>query len=202
MSTVERVGVIPRSLAVNLDLLGHGFTPLHNPASLNQIESAITFVARDQVEQDPQRKQIIPYGVVTREELVFAMERLTGGGERRLWGKVSLGVGGHINPGDSSPDGSIRTAFERELHEELIIRGIQSVFPCGFLNDDSQPVGSVHLGVVYLVKLTPHGCAEVREADALRGGFVACADLDPLQERMESWSAFVLQALRGGLIAL
>ncbi|MEG1686418.1 MAG: hypothetical protein RR276_00900, partial [Angelakisella sp.] len=56
------------------------------------------FIPRPEAENDPTRKQIIPYVVLCRGSEVFATRRLNKGGEARLHGLLSLGIGGHINP--------------------------------------------------------------------------------------------------------
>jgi predicted NUDIX family phosphoesterase len=202
MEQVERVGVIPRSLADDLGLLGHGFRPLEPTHDIQAIEDAIVFIDRPLAEIDPSQKQIIPYAVVCRGSEVFTVERLTGGGEARLHGKVSIGIGGHINPPDGDGvDSLIRVTFQRELTEELRMSPIESARVCGFINDDSQPVGQVHLGVVFRVDLALDGEASVREEDALQGGFMRWRRLEPLRPRMETWSAFVLDAHENGQLA-
>jgi predicted NUDIX family phosphoesterase len=233
MRNVEQVGFITRRKAAELGLLGHGFRPLEGSGPLHHIECAMRFADRPAAESDPSRKQIIPYAVVLRGDQVFAAERLTGGGESRLHGKLSIGIGGHVNPideraangveaiphrhpidsgpsahpptasvswgrGDASDatvaDGLIMETLRRELDEELITEGIESIRLCGTINDDEEPVGKVHLGVVFAVELAPSGQARVREVEALRGGFRRWDELLPLRDRLETWSAFVFDA--------
>ena len=61
-----------------------------------------SFLPRPEAEQDPGYRQIIPYVLLCRGEKVFATRRLNKGGEARLHGKVSVGIGGHINPVDET----------------------------------------------------------------------------------------------------
>lgn len=200
MSKVEQVGVIPRSTALGLELLSHGFTPLRRGAVLAQIEESIRFIDRPDAEEDPCFKQIIPYGMLCLDDSVFLMQRLTGGGEKRLHGKFSLGVGGHMNPIDTGGLALIETTMRRELDEELFTDGDLQFTPCGFINDDSTPVGSVHLGVVYRVDLVEGGSARVRETDSLRGGFESWKQVAAYSERMETWSSFLVEANEAGLL--
>jgi predicted NUDIX family phosphoesterase len=199
MDAVERVGVVSRALAETLGLLAHGFSRLRDPDTLDRLEAELTFIDRPIAEDDPSKKQIIPYGILTREDRPFLMERLGGSGETRLHGKLSLGVGGHINPVDA--DGTVlATTMARELHEELSVLGEVVQRPIGFINDDTQPVGRVHLGVVFELTLAPGGNADVRETETLRGQFRPWSELPPLRSRMESWSSFLLDAFRQGLL--
>ena len=66
------------------------------------------FVERRWAEHDSSFKQVIPYTVVTHGDEVLLLKRLEQGGEARLHGKLSIGVGGHINPvdGDGNGDGN------------------------------------------------------------------------------------------------
>ena len=196
MTTPEQVGVIPRQLANELGLLGYGFSPLRDADQIQRIEASITFADRPAAERDPTQKQIIPYGVVEQGEKVFLMERLTGGGEERLHGKLSLGVGGHINPIDTAGESLIHATMLRELEEELDIVGVDEITPYGFINDDSVAVGRVHLGVVYRIRVGANGTAQVRETDALRGGFRLWSEIQGRSAQMETWSTFVIDAFQ------
>jgi hypothetical protein len=49
---------------------------------------------------------------------LFWMDRLAGGSDKRLHGRASFGVGGHISPND----GGIRAALAREWAEPLTVR--------------------------------------------------------------------------------
>ena len=63
------------------------------------------------------------------------------------------------------------------------------------LNDDSNPVGRVHLGVVHLFELESKE-AQARE-DALSDlQFISAEDLKgPLYDNLESWSRFCIDAV-------
>jgi len=155
------------------------------------------FAEREAAESDPSLKQIIPYAVVTCGSQVFLFERRPKGGEARLHGRVSLGVGGHVNPQDA-PDGlmdqAVENACERELHEELAVESAYQKQVLGVLNDDSDPVGQVHFGIVYAVKTeTPQ--VEIRENECMEGGFVGVGEVSSYRERMESWSRILLETL-------
>lgn len=198
MSEIEQVGVITRAQADGLGLLTHGFQPLGDSSRIGQIEGWVQFMDRPLAEDDPSHKQIIPYGVVVQAGRVFLMERLSGGGEARLHGKLSLGVGGHVNPIDGHAGEWVHTTMVRELEEELHAAGVRSLEPIGFINDDTSPVGSVHLGVVYRIELEDAGSAWIRETDTLRGGFEQWDAALSHRERMETWSAFILDAFDQG----
>jgi predicted NUDIX family phosphoesterase len=160
------------------------------------------FVERDYAERTPTLKQVIPYTVVARGSEVLLMRRLSGSGETRLRDKLSIGVGGHINPEDA-PAGAgdrdpIAAATRREIDEELVLEGTGDVRVLGILNDDSNPVGAVHVGWVQVLELEPGGEARIREEDVLEGRFVSRDELLTLQARganLETWSALLVESL-------
>ena len=108
------------------------------------------FMDRPAAEEDPSYKQIIPYVVLTQKGRVFSTRRLNKGGESRLHGKLSIGIGGHINPVDETDRRSVlMKGLERELDEEVYIQRRGQLVPRGFINDDGNGVGAVHLGLCF-----------------------------------------------------
>ena len=95
------------------------------------------FVRRGDAEDDPTHKQVIPYLVLRDGERWFLMRRTRGGGDARLHDLGSIGVGGHLNPGDVDVEGGLR----REWREELVADFVPAFEPLGLLNDDTTPVG-------------------------------------------------------------
>lgn len=158
------------------------------------------FVPRPAAEEDPSLKQIIPYGLLVCGDQVFLLQRTRKGGEARLHERVSLGVGGHINRPDataSTLDGILEKAFLRELEEEVILETGFRHASVGVVNDDSTPVGRVHLGVVYRVDLDEPR-VRVREEEALKGRFVSVRELGNHRTAMESWSWLIARQLWPG----
>ena len=101
-------------------------------------------------------------------------------------------MGGHINPIDTGngrvgPEAYF-AAVTRELEEELIIGSHRTTRIIALLNDDSNPVGQVHLGVVHLVDLE-NTDVQSRE-DALTDlAFTPLAILrGEMFDRLETWS--------------
>jgi predicted NUDIX family phosphoesterase len=189
---VKRYDLFERRFPHGLELLDAG----EMSAVDERIRQHGFFVERRHAELDSSFKQVIPYCVVVRGGEVFVMRRLEGGGEARLHGKRSVGVGGHINPVDGmgAGDDVVAEGLRREVEEELHVDGPWEVRTVGLLNDDSTDVGSVHVGLVGVV--TTEADVRVRETDALEGGFVGVAELRRLlaEERasFETWSALVL----------
>lgn len=151
------------------------------------------FIPRPEAEMDPSHKQIIPYVVLCRGDEVFATRRLKKGGEARLHGLISLGVGGHINP-EADGDGSdvLFRGMNREIDEEVDITTKGELIPRGMINDDGNEVGRVHLGLFFTMEVS--GQVSVRETEKLEGFWIPKKDLVSLMEEMETWSQLVVKA--------
>ena len=151
------------------------------------------FLPRHEAEADPSYKQIIPYVTLRRGDEVFATRRLNKGGESRLHGLMSLGVGGHINPADDRRDEALMNGLRREVDEEVAVCRALSLTPRGVINDDTNEVGSVHLG--FFFTLDVEGEVTVRETEKLSGEWLRLGELCSLKDQMETWSQLVLEAL-------
>jgi predicted NUDIX family phosphoesterase len=144
------------------------------------------------VEVDRAWKQVIPYLVLRDGPRYFLMRRTKAGGDARLHDLLSIGVGGHLNPGDGDLAGGLR----REWREE-VRAGFEPDFELiGLLNDDTTDVGSVHLGAVYVADARGRP-VEIRETDKLAGAFAEPAAVAAVVDRMETWSALVFEHLEG-----
>lgn len=160
-------------------------------AMLDIIINEHEFIDRPAAEEDPSYKQIIPYVVLTRKGLVFATRRLNKGGESRLHGKVSIGIGGHINPVDETDRRSVlMKGLERELDEEVYIQRRGELVPQGFINDDGNGVGAVHLGLCFSMEV--EGEVLVKETEKLSGGWMSLQELRGEFDNMETWSQIAL----------
>ena len=150
------------------------------------------FMRRADAEQDATHKQVIPYLVLRDGERWFLMQRTKAGGDARLHDRWSIGVGGHLNPGDGDVAGGLR----REWAEELVA-DFDPVFEAvGLLNDDTTAVGAVHLGVVYVADAAGRPVS-IRETDKLTGAFATTVETAAVRAAMETWSRLVFDALTG-----
>jgi predicted NUDIX family phosphoesterase len=155
------------------------------------------FMARAKVEDDPNYQQIIPYVVFRHGDLYLLTHRLRASSEKRLRKQYSLGVGGHINPGDLDAGDPIQDGLKREWEEEVIYDGRFDAQLIGLLNDESSPVSKVHLGVVFLVDGDTPNIA-IRETDKLAGELLTLKDMRIFYLGMESWSQMVYDRLASG----
>lgn len=158
------------------------------------------FMERRHAEIDSNFKQMIPYTLIVSGWEVLLLRRSKAGGDARLHDKLSIGVGGHINPCDAIPgEVDLLTACAlREIEEEIELTEEVRPRPVGIINDDSNPVGSVHFGVVHLARVESND-VRVRETELLEASFVT---LDELKEfaadptvNLETWSRLIAERI-------
>jgi predicted NUDIX family phosphoesterase len=191
----ERVLVVPRDrVPGGCDFIG--IRPA-TPRMLEELREVVarhgSYLDRPLAESDRAHKQLIPYVVVRDGDEVFLMHRTDAGGDPRLHGRASIGVGGHLNPVDDGADALI-AGLHREWEEELDADWDPVFELIGLLNDDSNPVGAVHLGVVFSVDAAGRP-VDVRERDKLVGGFADRETIAASGDRLETWSQLVAEAL-------
>lgn len=199
MGMDEQILVVPRA-----DLFWSG--PFRGVSSvgldeyLARVRQFGVFRRRGDVEDDPSLKQIIPYLVVQSSSRYMLFQRTQAGGEGRLHGLYSIGVGGHIAraDGDGVYDGDgaddvVAAGLRRELDEELIVDGPWTARLAGVLNDDENAVGQVHFGLVHVVDV-PSGRVAIRETDRLTGRLAGISEVRAVYAQMETWSQLVLDA--------
>jgi predicted NUDIX family phosphoesterase len=193
---MEQVLVVPRSL---FDQLGafQGFQPdtaHYLPSLLDPANNF--FMDRPLAEDDPTHKQLIPYSLFHHAGRLLCYTRGGKGGEKRLHAKKSVGIGGHINPVDQTQahlgEQTYHNGVEREIAEELRITGNYTQRVIGLINDDSNEVGQVHLGVVHWFDLESD--AVVSNEDAIQDlTFVPISELAERIDELETWSAICVR---------
>ena len=177
----EQVLVIPTQRLFDLNCYVQGCTKWV-PADLLHGELR----PRSTVETDFNFKQLIPYVVFRNGDTFFSYKRSTGQGEARLHGKYSIGIGGHIN------DENLFDACRREIHEEVILPSTLDNDLClvGLINDDTNAVGRVHLGVLFVLDAAG---IEPRENTMINAGYRSREELQTFP--LETWSQYALNAL-------
>jgi len=151
------------------------------------------FLPRATVETDPSLKQVIPYLVLRDGPDYFLMRRTRAGGDARLHDMWTIGIGGHVNPGDGDVQGGLR----REWSEEIVAAFTPPFTPVGLLNDDTNDVGAVHLGVVCVADTAGRPIA-IRETDKLAGAFASPSEVAAVRDDLETWSGLVFDFLERG----
>jgi predicted NUDIX family phosphoesterase len=199
----EQVLVVPRALLEEIGIFD-GIRTEGLEAAVGRLldPAAHFFMDRAAAEEDPSHKQIIPYCIFRCGDRILHYTRGKAGGESRLHAKISVGVGGHVNPvdmdgGKTGPD-AYHAAVTREIEEELDLPEEHEHRIIALLNDDSNPVGQVHLGIVHLIDLKSDAVSS-REDALLDLAFTPLDELNgPLMERLETWSQFCIQHLADG----
>jgi predicted NUDIX family phosphoesterase len=194
----EMVLVVRRSLLESLGIFqGLQFDVDRYLAPLLSRENNF-FSPRSTAETDPSLKQIIPYAILVSGGKVLRYKRGKKSGEQRLIAKGSIGIGGHMNDHDEQLFALDQEAYfagvQREIEEELIIeRPLQNRI-AALINDDSNEVGQVHLGVVHVLEL-PRPNAEKRESMILGIEFLTPDQLRAERDTLESWSQICVDNL-------
>jgi len=154
-----------------------------------------SFRSRAIIEEDPSFKQIIPYVVIQHQDQFLLARRTNRQTESRLHGKYSLGIGGHINDLEKpeAAEDVIQAGLERELNEEVELLGTRvSLRLAGIISDDSTPVGTVHLGLVFILQ-TDSPRFSIRETELMTAEWASIESLRQKFDLMESWSQIVFQ---------
>lgn len=150
------------------------------------------FLPRSIMEQDQGYKQIIPYLIFMYQGRYFVMQRKSTSSEQRLKSKFTLGIGGHIRQEDISDD-SIFNWAQREFHEEINYSGNVDIQVLGVVNDDSNDVGKVHLGLVLLLQ-GDTDCISIK-SELKSGELKTYQECSALFDSLESWSQLILPQL-------
>ncbi|PTI48089.1 NUDIX domain-containing protein [Staphylococcus succinus] len=198
----EMITVVPRTILFNNEKNQfNGFLDKNSAKGQEVFDtlSKYEIKRRGDMEEDPTYKQLISYCILENEhDEILVYERLSGGGESRLHGQSSIGVGGHMNDvlGAESINEVLRINAQRELEEEVGLpdHKSQNLTYIGFINDDTNEVGEVHLGVVFKIKVSSID-VEAKETDTLRIKWVDQSKIDNYDE-FETWSSLILEALQ------
>jgi predicted NUDIX family phosphoesterase len=193
----ERVLVVP---AAELDRLGRfqGFCgEAERYLGRLLVPELAQFRPRSEVEDDPGFKQIIPYVIFRSGDRVFCYTRGKSQGEGRLHRLRSLGVGGHVAEADAHGRATLdayELALRRELDEEVAIQSDGSIRRVGLINDDSNPVGQVHLGVVHLYELQ-RPAVTPREEGLAGAEFLTLGQIREVRSQFETWSQICIDQI-------
>jgi predicted NUDIX family phosphoesterase len=162
---------------------------------LKQIVQKGLFRKRSELEEEPSFKQVISYAVISNNNSFYLFKRSSGQTEKRLHNQYSLGVGGHMNPGHSeeSNEQYFINELKREFFEEVgLLNGcsIEEIEFIGVINDDTIPVGRVHIGLLYNIHMSDKHLV-VNETNRMTAEWVDKSDLGEFYDAMETWSKIV-----------
>jgi predicted NUDIX family phosphoesterase len=176
------------------------------PWSALELPQEYCFQPRVAVEEDEQWLQIIPY-VVLRNQQGRILAYARRGGDQRLLGRRSIGVGGHIEEGDQQEtllDTALNCA-RRELAEELVHseHALINAEPLGWIHERETAIGRVHVGLVLIADWPADEPPAPKPDEPLAAvGFRSPTDV-LADDRLERWShlAVLLMMASGKLAA-
>jgi len=170
-----------------------------------QILENYEFMVRGEAEENRAYKQPIPYSIVLNEKSeIFVYIRggaESAAGDTRLHEKLSIGVGGHLEREEEGLQNPLKDGLTRELEEEigLTVENITDIFPIGYINDDRNEVGEVHIGVSYVVK-TQNFSTTMKDGELAHGEFMSYEVLTQLAQsgkyNVETWTELLLPVLK------
>jgi predicted NUDIX family phosphoesterase len=185
------------------------FEPGVNEAWKYDILKTAHFIERWMAEQDNTILQLIPYIICVNKKGEVLRYQRKGGGEKRLEGKLSIGIGGHVNIEDLHGENdkpaweTVRAGATREVVEEL---GLGQSFvhenlrPLGTLyapSDDGgkkgrvgPAVGEVHLGIIYMLEITD--ASLMVDEGMIDPQFIDISSAQENYNKFEAWSQLVL----------
>ena len=174
--------------------LKDGFTAIEDTEDLEATLTAhLESRLRCEAELDPSFKQIIPYLILNHTPSGRTFATLRTGGDDRLIGQASLGLGGHMDEGEN-----FENCLFREVFEEVGLRPeeIKNLRLCGYIFSEASEVDSVHVGMVYRAE-TDKEALTCLEDGKLTGAWLTPHELIELncEGKLESWSRIVYDAL-------
>lgn len=178
-------------------------------ALLETIKDYGSYEYRYNAELDFDLRQVIPYVVLRNGNQYFVTERIQG--DERLVGKMSIAVGGHINPcdtmdGNGNPlelntiDGaqdSIINCIMRELEEETTANlddGFSAQYHTTFV-DDREEVSKVHVCLLTFVDLKNKE-VDIKETEKLKGQWMTLDEINQHMEQLEGWSEVTFNIIK------
>jgi predicted NUDIX family phosphoesterase len=174
----------------------------------NQILAHLEPKARSVAEHDYNTKQLVVYVLINHGETFLSYQRTPKTTETRLKALHSIGIGGHVNVDDqiqttlfgaqeAAWKDFVLKAVRREVSEEVQIEGAIAQEPrliC-FVNDDSNDVGKVHFGMVFLMKLGKPSVAIRGERGIGKLSFRTLPELISMRDTLETWSQLLVDFL-------
>jgi predicted NUDIX family phosphoesterase len=159
-----------------------------------RILGGFEYLKRKDVENNENYKQPISYVVLINEnKSIFIYQRAMKDKdytEKRLQGKWSIGIGGHIDKGDESIKDTIENSVLREIEEEITAEMKELKF-VGYINDDSNSVERVHFGLLYIARVL--GNVTPNDSEIETSKMMKLKGLKKIE--MEVWSKIALKAL-------
>ncbi len=188
----EKILVVPIHHLFSNIPIWQGITKTIDPI-IQTIQNHQTYIPRSLAENDYTYKQIIPYIIFQHKDTFFVMQRKSNASEQRLAHKLSLGIGGHMRQEDMIGSDIFSWAI-REFTEEVTYQGNYTVTTLGAINDDSNDVGKVHLGLVLLLQADSSKISIKNEHK--NGKLLTLQECLEQLDNFENWSRIILTMLQ------
>ena len=200
---MKKIMVVKRDVLL-ADKYFQGFFPAKEFDFEDIILENYEWMQRENAEQDAGYKQPIGYCVIfnpkTKRVFLYQRSKIDANyNEKRLQGKWSCGIGGHIEKIDTANENPIHESSLREITEEVQIYGKKTMQVLGYINDDTNNVGKVHFGILYLVLIESDEVnpldPEISEGKLVSINYFneICASAEI---EVENWSKIVLAPLK------
>lgn len=188
MKHQEYIMVIPKQYIPE----GHVDSSLVEGIDLSVLLRHASYIQRYIAETSEEYVQIIPYVVVSSNGRYLSYQRSSGGGEGRLHGNYSIGIGGHLDFVEGEdPITCAQNGMIREMQEELgLVSSMADYVAIGTLYDPSNAVGRVHFGLVYRLEANNLDITS-GELDVLVNRELLSTDEMGGYSGYEDWSKFV-----------
>lgn len=206
---VQRVLVVPHELVADLYRVAAFHTERETIRRLLRVIGVYgRFLRRDRAEANENVKQVVACALVRSESRVLCVRRTkkTDRGALRL--RHTVLFGGHVDKEDARSRTRLEDAVRRELEEEL---GLTDTAPqlLGAVTDPSNPVGRLHLGLVFDVQIAGKQVVISPELDnqefvnaraTARYELADWAGITKVQKTLDPWSGLVLGSTLGEAI--
>lgn len=160
---------------------------------IQTIQEQKEFLPRGLAETNFNYKQIIPYVIFNFQDKYFLMQRKKTASESRLSNNYSLGIGGHLRKEDLTSS-SVCDWAQREFNEEINYKDSFTIKLLGIINDDSNEVGQVHLGLVMIITGSTENISI--KSELKNGQLLTLDECMHYYEQMETWTQIVFNALK------
>jgi predicted NUDIX family phosphoesterase len=189
----EEIVVIKRELLFAYEPAWQGIKKVDTEFYSNLIYANKEVMLRGPAEGDITYKQIIPYVIFKHQDNYFLMQRSNKSSEKRLADKYTLGIGGHLQADDVKTNDLIEWG-KREFNEEIQYESNLSYEVLGILNDDSNDVGKVHIGIV--ICATGDSDEISIRSELAMGTLVNLETCIAHFNKLETWSQYVVTFLQ------
>lgn len=156
---------------------------------------------REGLETDPTYRQLITYNMVRCKDKFLAYVRTKDGNEARLHGNVSIGFGGHVDLDDViaingaiEVDATLLEAAKRELREEVVLGTVNQIrTQPELIVSNATETDKVHTGIVSIVDVVDEQAHANETQIELLGWFTLDELREQFGDRLESWSAGLVE---------